>query len=650
MKTPYIAHRFATYCGLLLTILSFSFAQAEESEVDCTFFRTSEGVRIVWTFPVNTRATYVYESDSISGNKRILKEPVTVGATTLAVEDDSVSPYYWFQRQTPQGIVMDGPFVTPLVGIRNLESLPVSFNNSPRYTYGFEFTPRVDGELTSIAALYNGTHLVRIFDLQSGFRLYEGMIASANEWQSTPLADPVRVWGERRYLVAAYFMGDPVVTFGAFAESPFPAELDGLTIHYSTYKEIPPGYTPSSMPNAILPDQVLDQYIVGAVDIEFVPYVGCDHVAPFAKVCHGVNGSEPVDPEGTHYGFNFTPTASGFVTELGGRFAGCQRVSLFDAESATLLASQEVTSNDGRAFEAIQPVLLQKGRPYVVSIYFDTPPNTGTLDFLPSSLERVVLNSAVLGVTEEMPDRDVQGLFGIPDFTFVPLATDPNIPGTGVALRRNGQDGIGMQYDSQVVIDTNLDGSIDEVLALGLGPAPDQLMIGDWNGDGNDDLGARISNQLYLDFDNVPGFERVISLGLGASESQYLTGDWDGNGIDGFGVRRGEVLFLFNDQLVYLPPRQNVNDTPSYALKFADFQTEGLAEVYPEFGIILIEPELDIIVGFARPEGLAPADAYIFGDWDRSFGASFGLVNGFEFTLYEENSVAVQETVELVIE
>jgi|GEM_PF-5659064 len=585
-------------------------------DIDPVFF---DG-RIQWRGAPGALYYKVYGGNTLSAQDAIEVQHILSqgdGEDHAVVEMEWLK-YYWVEGFDPSGqsLGIAGPMVVPTMPVRTPTAASEVLNvGGARKSYGFEFTPQQDGEITSLSVRYDGNFFVRIFDLDVGYDLFSGRLASNNAWTPHALEKPLRLFAGKRYFAAVY-IDELARTSVKLLPENFPLQVGPINVTMGYLG----GYSGSNYSG--LPSSPYHDGFLGCVDFDFVPYAGTHQRAPFVDV-PVLSGDSQIFGGVTH-GYQFTPRVSGFVVELGGTFSGTQAVRLYETQAARLLASQTVQSDNMLAFEPIAPTFLEADKTYTLAVWAESgrlahqylqPPETPYMDFV-----RFVQSNNIGGVPATPRTTSIQAM---PQLTIAPAPANPAAPDNAQMVRRDGVDGIGLAYDSQMHVDTDLNGEIDEILHLGIGPKPDGLFVGDWNGDGSMTLGMRMGNQFFLDHNGDTQFEQSFGFGLGNAEDQYLIGDWNGNGKSGFGVRRGTVVFQFDDNLGYFGAMSTYEDRDVVVANWSG-QGDSIAAWFQ--GHLLSHYGSQT---FYLREGAA----HLGGDWNRNGTTSPGRVQGLSVQL-----------------
>ena len=99
------------------------------------------------------------------------------------------------------------------------------------YAMGYHFRPEIDGYVTELGGLFDGSKTVKLFDRASGQVLAEASVSAANDWQYTAIP-AVAVKSGREYTVAVYLAG----TGGSYHSiAGLPASTGSINILSSTY-------------------------------------------------------------------------------------------------------------------------------------------------------------------------------------------------------------------------------------------------------------------------------------------------------------------------------------------------------------------------------------------------------------------------------
>ena len=108
----------------------------------------------------------------------------------------------------------------------------------------------------------------------------------------------------------------------------------------------------------------------------------------------------------------------------------------------------------------------------------------------------------------------------------------------------DGRSSLALRTGHCVQMDSDGDGMLDAEQCYGNGDAEDGYLVGDWDGDGRDNLAVRRGNCVLMDtnFDGSEDLEQCY--GNGNAEDGYLVGDWDGDGRDNLAVRRGHCVLM----------------------------------------------------------------------------------------------------------
>ena len=136
-----------------------------------------------------------------------------------------------------------------------------SVNIGWNYALGYHFTPQVNGTVTELGGLFNGTKVVRLFNKATGALLAQANVTSANNWAYTPI-NGVSVQAGTTYTVAAYLAGSGGSYrsgVNSFPQVYGPIRIEGTTwAHTGAYPDARPTNT-----------YALAMY--GQADIKFVP-------------------------------------------------------------------------------------------------------------------------------------------------------------------------------------------------------------------------------------------------------------------------------------------------------------------------------------------------------------------------------------------
>jgi hypothetical protein len=108
----------------------------------------------------------------------------------------------------------------------------------------------------------------------------------------------------------------------------------------------------------------------------------------------------------------------------------------------------------------------------------------------------------------------------------------------------DGIDNLGIRRGNVIILDFNNDGIADYTFAYGNGSSESEYLVGDWNGDGRDNIAVRRGNQIIMDYNFDGGGDADFRYGNGNSESEYLVGDWNGDGKDNIAVRRDNQIIM----------------------------------------------------------------------------------------------------------
>lgn len=123
-------------------------------------------------------------------------------------------------------------------------------------------------------------------------------------------------------------------------------------------------------------------------------------------------------------GFDFTPTANGTITKLGGLFNGAKTVRLYDTQSRAIIAQASVTGNNSWQYRDITPVRVVAGKRYTIAV------NTGftgaSMSYgigfpdTPVSYGNITVERSVFAFGAQLPVNEVWNqMWGQPDFVFV---------------------------------------------------------------------------------------------------------------------------------------------------------------------------------------------------------------------------------------
>lgn len=131
------------------------------------------------------------------------------------------------------------------------------------YAMGYHFSPEVDGQVTGLGGLFDGTKSVRLFDRASGELLAETVVSASNDWVYTDLAEPVDLTAGNPYTVAVYLAGSGAAYHYPLPQ-PFPQAYGDILIEGSTYAYTgtDPGARPTNLTTGVM---------YGVADIRFVP-------------------------------------------------------------------------------------------------------------------------------------------------------------------------------------------------------------------------------------------------------------------------------------------------------------------------------------------------------------------------------------------
>ena len=134
----------------------------------------------------------------------------------------------------------------------------LKLNYSYNYALGYHFKAAVDGNITELGGLFNGTKTVKLFR-RGGPELASVSVTSNNAWSYVSIA-PVAITAGVEYTVAGYLAGSGAsISTGVN----FPQTFDQVEILGSTYAST------SSDPNAIPDSSVSTTIMYGQVDIGF---------------------------------------------------------------------------------------------------------------------------------------------------------------------------------------------------------------------------------------------------------------------------------------------------------------------------------------------------------------------------------------------
>ena len=203
-------------------------------------------------------------------------------------------------------------------------------------------------------------------------------------------------------------------------------------------------------------------------------------------------------------------------------------------------------------------------------------------------------------------------------FTTVELTLDHYLSGD---WNGDDKDTIAIRDGSSIWMDTDGNGTFDQVQTYGRGDSEDQYLIGDWDGDGDDNIAVRRGDQILMDTngDGTHDIEQVY--GRGNSEDQYLVGDWDGDGRDNIAVRRGTQLLMDNN----FDGSHDINRTfgpgsGMYQYLAGDWDGDGRDNyALRDDNKILMDTNFDSSGYHDREQSYGQGnseDEYLVGDWD----------------------------------
>lgn len=127
---------------------------------------------------------------------------------------------------------------------------------------GYHFTPLVDGQITALGGLYNGTKVIKLFNKNTGALLASTTVPSANAWTYRSIA-AVPVAAGTTYTVAVY-VGSGGGARYAQLTTPLPKTFGDIRIEGGT--KVSTATNPAARPTRSFPDRVF-----GLADIQFVP-------------------------------------------------------------------------------------------------------------------------------------------------------------------------------------------------------------------------------------------------------------------------------------------------------------------------------------------------------------------------------------------
>lgn len=126
-------------------------------------------------------------------------------------------------------------------------------------------------------------------------------------------------------------------------------------------------------------------------------------------------------------GYHFTPLRAGRITAIGGYFNGTKIVRLFDRTSGALLAEATVTSANGWAYAAINPVHVNANSGYTIAVYLagsGGSARTNTAVFPRAYGDIRIDAGTAVGTAQNASARPTQSMSnnvpGQPDLQFVP--------------------------------------------------------------------------------------------------------------------------------------------------------------------------------------------------------------------------------------
>lgn len=192
----------------------------------------------------------------------------------------------------------------------------------PNYNAGYHFTPQVDGQVDQLGGFYNGTKVVRLYDVESGDILATAQVTAANDWSYMPIV-PVDVVAGRHYAVAVTtgFRGASMYFGPGFPM--FPQTYDDITIERSVW-----GLGRS------LPTYELVNQMWGQADIRFVPAAQSITVEgefpPSPLWINAMPGPEPLPITTADVFLNVTNNGSESITY---EFNSSQRFDIFVIDS-----------------------------------------------------------------------------------------------------------------------------------------------------------------------------------------------------------------------------------------------------------------------------------------------------------------------------
>lgn len=134
-------------------------------------------------------------------------------------------------------------------------------NISWNYAMGYHFTPLVNGQITGLGGLFNGTKTVKLFNKATGALLVSTTVSAANTWTYT-LIPPVTLTAGTTYTVAVYLAGSGGSRRSSLNPG-FPRTFGAIRIDGSTYV-----YT-ANAPTA-RPTNLVTTTMYGQADIRFV--------------------------------------------------------------------------------------------------------------------------------------------------------------------------------------------------------------------------------------------------------------------------------------------------------------------------------------------------------------------------------------------
>lgn len=120
----------------------------------------------------------------------------------------------------------------PINPWRDNNSDGVHVNRDWDYTLGYKFSPVVNGKITELGGLFDGTKVVNLWDNQ-GNMLASESVASSNSWNYVALSEPVDVIRGQSYRVAVYTAGTGASYDKYISE--LPRTYGDITIESSCY-------------------------------------------------------------------------------------------------------------------------------------------------------------------------------------------------------------------------------------------------------------------------------------------------------------------------------------------------------------------------------------------------------------------------------